>query len=404
MAVAQGLYKKLAYKKQTALGSPASGAGGQLLRRATAAFNKAKDTYSSDEIVSHQQYTGDTYGPGKTEGAVNGELSAGTYAALFGSLCRKDMTATAALTGLSISVTGAGPFSLTRSTGDFLAGGIKIGDVIRITAGTYTGIARDLNMLVTGVTATILTVIVPNGKILDTQGPIASSTIAVVGKKSVVPITGHTNDYYTFEEWHSDLSKSRVYSDAQVASAAVAIPATGNATVQLSCLGLSRSKGGSQILTSPAAETTTAILAAANGVILVAGTRTLVGTSLNLTIDGQLQHGEPVIGSNSISDIVKGDVKVSGTLTVQYDAETISDLFDNETPAAIIGVLFADTSDTASFIGFTVPRAKIMGDNIDDGKKQLVMTCPFTAEINSAGGAALANDQGIVAVQDSAAA
>jgi hypothetical protein len=403
MPVGQGLYKRLAYKKQTGLGVPASGAGGQLLRRATATFNKAKDTYSSDEIVSHQQYTGDTYGPSKTQGQVNGELSAGTYAPLIGSICRKDMANGASAASVSLTIAGAGPHTITRSAGSYLTDGFKIGDVVRITAGTYTGTARDINLVVTAMTATVLTVIVANGKVLSAQGPIASSTIAVIGKKSVVPVTGHTNDYYTFEEWHSDLTRSRVYSDAQMASAAISIPATGNATIQLSALGLSRSKGASQILTSPTSETTTAILAAANGIILVAGSRTLVGTSLSLTIDGQLQHGEPVIGSNAISDIVKGDVKVSGSLTVQYDAETISDLFDNETPAAIIGILFADTSDTASFVGFTVPRAKIMGDDIDDGKKQLVMTCPFTAEINSAGGAALANDQGIVSVQDSAA-
>jgi hypothetical protein len=49
--------------------------------------------------------------------------------------------------------------------------------MVRITAGTYTGVARDINLLVTGVTATILTVLVPNGKTLSAQGPIATSTI-----------------------------------------------------------------------------------------------------------------------------------------------------------------------------------------------------------------------------------
>jgi hypothetical protein len=44
-------------------------------------------------------------------------------------------------------------------------------------------------------------------------------------------------------------------------------------------------------------------------------------------------------------------------------------------------VLFADTSDNADFVGFTIPRAKLFKDDIDDGKKQLVMTFDFTAEI-----------------------
>lgn len=403
MPVAQGIYKKLSFKKQTARGTAASGAGGQYLRRETATFMKKKDTFNSDEITSHQQYTGDTYGVGKTEGQISGVLSPGTYSALLGSVLRKDFAAGVAITGASLTIAGTGPFTITRGAGDWLADGVKIGDVARITAGTYTGTARDLNMLVAGVTATVLTVIVPNGKTLTAQGPIASSTLTIIGKKSVVPVTGHTNDYYTFEEWFSDLSRSRTYVDTQIASAEVSIPATGNATIQLSCMGLSRTKGSSQVLTSPTAETSTAILTAANAAILISGSKTLIGTSLSLSIDAQLSHGEPVIGSNAINDIVKGDVKVSGTVTMLHEAETHSDLFDNETATSIIGVLFADTSDTSAFVGFTVPRVKMFGDDVDDGKKQIVSSHPFTAEYNSAGGATAANDAGIVSIQDSAA-
>lgn len=404
MAVAQGIYKQLSYKKQTALGTAASGAGGQLLQRETATFKKARDTFNSNEITAHQQYTGDSYGPAKTEGQIDGVLSPATYAGLIASVCRKDMAATAALTGLSLTIAGSGPYTITAGASTFLTGGIKIGDVVRITAGTYSGTARDINLLVTGVTATVLTVLVPNGKALTAQGPVASSTVTVIGKKTVVPATGHTNDYYTFEEWHSDLSRSRTWPDTQIAAADVAIPATGNATIQLAALGLSRVKGSSRVLTSPTAETTTSILAASNAMILVNGSRTLVGTSLSLKIDGQLSHGEPVIGSNSLSDIVKGDVKVSGTVTLQFDAETTSDLYDNETPIAVIGVLFESNADTAAFVGFTIPRAKFFGDDNDDGKKQIVTSLPFTAEYNGAtGGSGAANDAGIISVQDSAA-
>lgn len=402
MAVAQGLYKTLSYKKQSALGTAASGSGGQKLRRTSATFNKMKETYSSDEIVSHQQYTGDNYGPGKTQGQINGELSSGTYAGLLGSLLRKDFASGVSASSLSLTIAGAGPYTLTRGSGSYLSDGFKIGDVVRITAGTYTGTARDINLLVTNVSALVLTVIVANGSALSAQGPVSSSTVAVVGKKSAVPASSHTNDYYTFEEWQSDISKSRVYADVQIGSADIAIPATGNATVQLAALGLSRSKGGSQILTTPTAETTTSILAASNALILVAGSRTLVGTSLNLKIDGQLSHGEAVIGSNSISDIVKGDVKVTGTITVQYDAETLSDLFDNETATSIVAVLFDGTAATADCVAFTIPRAKLFSDDNDDGKKQIVQTLNFTAEYNGAsGGSGTSSDAGIISVQDS---
>ena len=75
MAVEQGQLKKLAYKKQAGLGSAASGASGQYLRRETAAFNLMKDKFNSNEIVTHQQYTGDTYGVSKASGALSGVIS-----------------------------------------------------------------------------------------------------------------------------------------------------------------------------------------------------------------------------------------------------------------------------------------------------------------------------------------
>ena len=403
MAVEQGQLKKLSYKKQTGLGAAASGSGGQYLRRETAAFNLMKDKFNSNEIVTHQQYTGDTYGVSKTSGTLSGVISPATYKDFLASLVRADFATVTAITGLSLTIAGSGPWTITRSAGDFLTGGIKIGHVVRITAGTYTGTARDINLLVTGVTSTVLTVVVPNGSSLTAQGPIASSTVTVVGKTTKVPTTGHTNDYYTIEEWYTGNSKSRLYTDMQVASASIQVPATGIATISMPFVGLGRTKGNSQVLTSPTAENTNTILSASNAYILINGARTTVATSMSLTIDGKVTHGEPVIGSRTLSDVVRGEVNVSGTVTVQYDAETISDLFVNETAVSIICVLFADGSATSDFISFVIPRAKFFGDDIDDGKKQLVMTLPFTAELNASGGAALASDQTTIGMQDSQA-
>ena len=403
MAVEQGQLKKLSYKKQTGLGAAASGSGGQYLRRETAAFNLMKDKFNSNEIVTHQQYTGDTYGVSKTSGTLSGVISPATYKDFLASLVRADFATVTAITGLSLTIAGSGPWTITRSAGDFLTGGIKIGHVVRITAGTYTGTARDINLLVTGVTSTVLTVVVPNGSSLTAQGPIASSTVTVVGKTTKVPTTGHTNDYYTIEEWYTGNSKSRLYTDMQVASASIQVPATGIATISMPFVGLGRTKGNSQVLTSPTAENTNTILSASNAYILINGARTTVATSMSLTIDGKVTHGEPVIGSRTLSDVVRGEVNVSGTVTVQYDAETISDLFVNETAVSIICVLFADSTATSDFVSFVIPRAKFFGDDIDDGKKQLVMTLPFTAELNASGGAALASDQTTIGMQDSQA-
>jgi hypothetical protein len=403
MPVAQGQLQRLAFKKQSALGTAASGAGGQYLRRETGSFNLKKDAFNSNEITTHQQYTGDTYGVSKTEGSLDNVLSIGTYAPFMGSTVRKDFAAIAALTALTLTIAGAGPFTITAGASAFLTGGVKVGHVVRITAGTYTGIARDLNLLVTGVTATVLTVVVPNGKILAAQGPIATSTLTVVGKTTLAPTTGHTNDYYTFEEWYSDLTLSRLFTDVQIGSVDISIPATGNATIKMGFMGLGRAKSGAQVLTSPTAETTSTILSSNNGYIMLAGSRIVTGTSLNLKIENGMAYGEAVIGSRVITDLVKGTIKASGSLTAVHDGETLSNLFDNETPLSIVAVLFADNTDIADFTAFTVSRAKLFSDDNDDGKKQIVATYNFTGELNSAGGPALANDQSTIGIQDSLA-
>lgn len=403
----QGIATTIARKKQTAKGTPASGSGAQYIRRATGMFTKAKDTYSSQEIRSDQQHSGDKHGIGRSSGTINGELSAGTYGTELASILRKDMAATAEITGLSLTIAGSGPFTITRGSGDFLTGGVKIGDVVRITAGTYTGIARDINLLVTGVTATVLTVIVPNGKALSAQGPVASSTLTVIGKKSWVPTSGHTNDWYTFEEGFTDLAvpKYHLWPDQKPVKADISLPPTGIATIALAFLGLGvRTKNGSAQFTSVTAETTTELLTAVNGLILIGGATYVTATGLNFSIDGQAQPGEAVIGSNYVTDVQKGDVKVSGQVTLLHEDEVVSDLFDSENATSIIALVTDNDDDDADFICFVIPRVKVFGDDRDDGKKQIVRTYPFTAEINGTGGAALASHQTTISIQDSQAA
>jgi hypothetical protein len=213
MTIAQGINKTVAYKKQSGLGSAASGSGGTLLRRVTAALNQTKDSYENNEIVSHQQGTGMTHGIAKTGGTLNGLMSGTTWMPFLGSLLRKDPAATAAISSLSLTIATSGSnYTITRvpvrgspaaSRSATLPKSPRIGG--RQQPQQERGRGRDRqrhsdhrNVLNTGST-------------LTAEGPIASCTVTVMGKKSWAPTSGHTNDYYTFEEWYNDLSKSRVF-------------------------------------------------------------------------------------------------------------------------------------------------------------------------------------------------
>jgi len=404
MAVAQGINKKTIYKKQTGLGAPAAGAGGQVVRRTSSVFQAPPDTFESNEIVSHQQSTGVGLGVVKPAGKIDGLLSPGTYATLLGSLLRKDMAAGVSAAGASITIAGSGQtYTLTRAAGSYLTDGFKVGDVVRLTAGTFNAANTQKNLLIVTLAPLVATVRVINGSTMVPEGPITGATVAVAGKKSLVPLSAHTNDYYTFEEWYPDLGRSETYADQQVGQAALNLPATGNATISLDTVGRTRVLGAAQVLTAPTAETVTDILTAVNGVILVNGAPVANVTGAQVTVNGNAAHSDAVVGSNVVDDIQRGRVAVSGSFTAKFDGVTLQTIFDSRSTTSLVLAVTEDATANADFVVINLPMIKLTGDTPDDGEKAVIRTYPFTAQINGAGGAALATDQTIIAIQDSAA-
>lgn len=400
--VAQSIDTHYKIVKQSGLGVPGS-TGSVLQRRTAAVFTAPRATYQNNEIVDHQQSTGATAGIAQTAGKLSTLLSPGSYSILFAALLRKLFTATAAITAASVTIAGSGPtYTVTRAAGSFLTDGFKIGDVFRLSVGTFNAANLSKNLQIVGLTATVATVIVLNSTALVAEGPITGSTLTVVGKKSFVPTTGHTNDYFTVEKWFTILAKSELFTDVKVASASLTIPNTGNITCDFDMPGLARTRGTSEILSSPTAASTTNVVAAVQGKILVNGTITPV-TGLTLKIDGQIAPGKAEVGANQISDLTKGPVSVSGSFTAKFTATTIQDIFDNQTTASLLFSAADSLLAAADFISFGMSAINIFSDD-DTDATEVERTYNFTAKINQAGGAALANDQTIITIQDSQAA
>ena len=99
----------------------------------------------------------------------------------------------------------------------------------------------------------------------------------------------------------------------------------------------------------------------------------------------------------------RGRIEVMGSFTALFDSTTLRDLFDTETLTSLVVVMASDTSNAADFVSFSMSALKLTDASPDDGEKAIVRTYPFTAQLNAAGGAALANDQTIVTIQDSLA-
>lgn len=407
MSIAKEISKKLSVWKQTALGIPRSGNGSQSLRRETSLGKLAVATYENNEITTHQQSTGKTHGGRSSTFTLNGLLSGVTYSTLFESIMRGPLATTAAITGASITiaVVGGGVYSFTDGAQTWLTKGLKIGDVVRITAGTYTnGVNRDNNILIVGIASeTVFTGVTLNGTVLIAEGPIASSTVTVMGKKIVAPITAQTSDYWTVEEFHSDITQSELFTDTVFGSVDVAIPATGNTTVAFNAVALDRVTSGAQVLTTPTAETSTAVVQGIKGAVIVQGAQVANVTGATIKIDGTVAPMGNVLGSNVAPDVSRGILKVSGTITAFYENGTMPGYFEAATPISIAIVDAVDNTNASEFVSFVMSKVKLDSDDKDSAATGIVRTYNFTAEMNGAGGTALANSKTILSTQDSLA-
>lgn len=405
--IAQGIRKQTIYKKQTSLGTIASGAGGQILRRENSVFTRTDAPYESDEIVSHQQSTGTRHGVQAISGKINGLLSPGTYSAFLATICRKDFVVgvnSTALVNVTAASTGTNTGTFTRAAGSFLTDGFKVGDVIRWAGWTTTAVTNNAhNMVITALTATVMTVATIDAVAVAAKVSGDSVTATVTGKKTLVPLTGHTDDLHTFEEWYPDTSRSEQFSDVKLNQVQVDIPGSGNTKLALDFVGLRRILNAAQQFTSPTVETTTGITISVTGFLLLNGVELVYVTGMQLTIDANASADGPVVGSNTSPDIARGRVKVSGNFSAYFQDATIQTLYETETVCNLIVVVCSDQTAASDFVAFNMGRIKINGDAPDDGEKGIIRQYPFVAEINTAGGAALASDQTIISVQDSQA-
>ena len=401
MPISRGLTKQVGYKKESTFGVLAGNTSGKLLRRVTANFNLTKETYESAEIRTDRQVADMRHGVRSADGTLNGELSSASYADFMGSVVGKDFVAVTLGSAVQTTVTAVGSvYTLVRATGSWLTDGLKVGMVIRASGLTTTG-DNAKNLLVASLTATNAVVVPLNGSTMTAQGTASSVTITAPGKQTFVPATGHTDDSYTVEEFYADIAQSEVYTGMKVNSLAVQLPATGLTTIDVAFAGKDLTQTGTtQYFTSPTAQGTTGIFAAVNGVMLVQGAPVALITSADFTIERATENAT-VVGSNSTADIFTGRIRVTGNLSVYFQDATFRDYFNAETPVSLVLSVTADSSATANFVAFTLPKVKLGSFTRDDTELGLTASSSFQALLNDVTTAGLPATT--IQIQDSAA-
>lgn len=379
MATATGIAKRIVYKKETTFGTLAGASGGQTLRRTTSNFNLTKETYQSEEIRTDYQTSDFRHGVRSVEGSVSGELSSGSYSDFIGSVLARDFTAVTPTTLGSTTITAGtttGTYVITRTTGSWLTGGAKVGNVIRLTG--FNANNNNKNLLIVAATALAITVVVLNGTTLTLE-TVAAGTYTSVGKTTYAPETNHTDDSYTIEEFYSDISKSQVTTGNKVNTASFALPATGLVTADFGFMGQDlKQSSNAAYFTAPTAQSQTGIFAAVNGALIVDGKVVSLVTGLNININRNMT-AEAVVGSNIRPEIYEGRIAVDGDFSTLFEDNTFFDYFNNENEISLVVALTENNLGNSNFMTFTLPRIKLSSDTKDDGEKGIVSQNSFQA-------------------------
>lgn len=405
MAISKGIFKKVVVTPETTYGvlPAANSASAQLMRRVTSAFNLKKDTYESNEINSTLQTVDLRTGTRSAEGSLAGELSPGTYSKQFEAVLAKDFVAPAPITGLSITIAANGTlWNVTRTAGSWVADGVLVGSVVRFTGGTLNAANSANNVLIVALTATVLTVKVLSATNLVAEGTaVASVTMTVAGKQTQIPQSGHTDKSFAVEEWYSDVAVSETFTGVKFGSVNVSLPATGLVIVDFSAMGRNLERiDTTQYFTAAAQPTTTGLLTAVNGALVVNGVPVAVVTSATINTERTLEAAMAV-GNLFSTEVFTGKIKVTGSLSVYFQDSTFSNYFSNETPVSLVVALTTGTVKNGDVMSFCLPKIKITDFNKADAELGIVAEVPFTAVINDVTGTGL--PQTTMMVQDSAA-
>lgn len=400
---ATGIFKQVAIKRETVYGTAPAAASAQLLRRVTSTVDLTKDTYTSNEIRPDMQIADFRHGVRRVKGSIAGELSPKTYSDQLAAMLKRDFVAGATASAVSLTIAGsAGAWTVTRAAGSYLTDGFKQGDVIRLSVGALNVNNINKNLMIVTLTATVATCIVLNATTMTAEGPVTGCTVTVQGKKTYVPATAQTDVSYSLEHWYNDITQSEVFTGIKFDKCSVNLPPTGMATVSFDVMGQNVTNSVTRYFTSPTAVTSTGVVAAVNGILVVGGVAQTVVTGLTLSIDPTFS-GDPVVGANTIPNLFAGPVNVTGQFTAYFTDNVLRDLFVNETESSLMVALTTDNTATADVVTFVLPRIKVGGQQKSDGTGGIVQTFPFTALFNVNGGAGIATEQTTILIQDTAA-
>ncbi len=414
--ISTGVFKKLFIKRQTGLGviaPPGPAQSARSMRRVTSTLDLAKASYQSAEVLESQQVRDSRHGVRSVAGTLTGELSVGGYQQPMESVLRQPAQQGGAFgltEGFVCEMLEDWSFRITALNAipefTFLGAGFKVGDICNAVSNDDDASKNNNHyfMIVDLKDRELVGVTLDKKPVFTFAN--ADLQMSAIGKKIYIPETGQTRDYYTVEHWFGDIGESEVFKDTVFGGMNIGLPPTGMATIEFPMMGLNMITGKQQYFTAPAGAARGAILAAANGILVIKGAVAGLVTGLTIAVSGAYAFptGDGLVGSNERPDVLPGVLTVTGQMTVLFSSGYYRDLFLNEEEASIASIFTADNSAAPQFTAFVMSRVKYSGATKDDTNTGITLTMPYQAleNINADAGPGKPNLQTTISIQDSA--
>ncbi len=393
---------RVAYKAETTFNTLAGASGGYQFRVNRGGMNLTKEPINSNEIRPDGLITRGRHGQRNVSGSYEGDLSLGTFDPLFEAGFRQAWTVALSITqatgAMSSATLAVGANTITASAGSWITAGLRVGDVIRATAGLVAG-NLNKNLRITALTALIITV---QETLTVEAGPIATYTITRA-KKLLMGVTPFS---FTVEEQHIDLDAAELFTGCRVGKTGFSLTPNNMGLVTFDFVGADQqivSGGSSPYFTGPPTNTTSIGMTAVEAAILLNGTTVADLTGFTLGIDLKAA-GTGMVGAVITPDVFTNRMEVTASIDgLMQDLQHISD-FIAETQFQLHALFTENEGEPKDYFSIYVPNFTFASGTKSalgtDGPRTLTMDLLVGADDT---GAASGHDVTSVKLQTSAA-
>jgi len=352
----------VAYKEETTFGTAAGTSDGKKFRANTGKLTLAKEPIRSNENRTDGQMTRGRHGSRSVSGQFVADMSLGSYDDFIEAVLRGSFDA-----GLTITeATSGGPSEITTTTstivgnsGSWIAAGLRVGDVIRLTNHATAG-NNNRNLRITGLTSTTITV----AETL-TLNAVADTAFTITRPKKV--IQGVEPRSFTVEENEVDIDGTKLSKGCRVGQMQIAMQPNGMATLTFSLVGQDQEilTGGDAPYFSSPTETTSIGMTAVEAKIRLGSVDVLDVTALDLTVNLNAA-GQPVVGSNVTPDVFTNLANVEGSITALKTDMTNATAFLNETELSLHLLFTENEGEPKDFCSFFIGNLTLAGADPSD--------------------------------------